>query len=1006
MIAAIVWKELREQRSIALVVLAFGVLALVLTAQFVEPMKTAALLESAGARELMAPAIIYLAGIVCGALLLADEKEVGTFEFLDSLPCRRWQLWVGKVLFGVGLTVLQAAFFTGVALALGCAPPTVSGLSYLIAMTFFGLLAFSWGLLGGALAKSTLGAVFQGAVLSTLAGLLLAVPAVIMVGSRTHGMRFFLVTFAHLIAWLGAGLIGSAVIFTALDRRRWSAVTGAKRTGKVAARRSPWPRFGITALTWLSIRQVSWIMIGAFAAGIAFGAMMLLPDAHPFLIWPSGTLALGVLAGVTTMGEEQTRGVARFWAERRLPLGRMWLTKTAVHFSIAVLAATLMLIPLFAVSPALPFRSHLFDEHESNIRSDLFRFVWVGLVYGFVVGHLTAMIFRKTVVAGLVAAITAATLVGVIAPSILCGGAAAWQVWGPGAVLLLTARLLLYPWATERVFGAGPLFRALAGGGLATSLLAAGIVYRVYEIPNVSNELAASGFEDRIPSRDTNESGKIVRSAALQFRRSAEAAKGLYPATARAPSTPVAGPGGGARPGAPPPDESDILERVARLGSPEDVDSLKPWLKAVFSENWPALLNELDGKPAGVFEDPRDLDFKATYDDPRAFREMMLAIRARGIEQLQTEGDILALVRFAPGALAACRTARNLCGWRTPFFALQAEEVILEGVSDWIAEVDGPADQVRLLHSVLARHEREMPVGVEDAFWADRVIMRNTLDRVGMWLPQDLDPQAARGTKASPQAEAEAELIGIAWNVPWERARRDRILRVSTHADMQVSQSWLSGIHQRQRWRTDRGSRLAEMDRRCLTLRRAVRLQVAVRLFQLEHPEPLQKLAQLVPEYLPEVPVDPYTEIPNKPDSSKPFRYRQSGDEVIEVGGIGRISLPGPFGSTAAEVAGAVFLSRQWPAALAPLAAVARLDPPQPALARGAGGLMVMSATLGQGTAPPPKNLNVVPDSGIIWSVGPDRRDDGGTRTPRRGSIFSDGQDWVFIVPPPRVMAK
>src|SRR5262245_10117152 len=97
MIPALIWKECREQRTIALTVLAFGVMALVLTATF--STTGGSTIDSAGARELMAPALAYLAGIVCGAILLADEKEVGTLEFLDSLPCRRRSIWIGKTLF-------------------------------------------------------------------------------------------------------------------------------------------------------------------------------------------------------------------------------------------------------------------------------------------------------------------------------------------------------------------------------------------------------------------------------------------------------------------------------------------------------------------------------------------------------------------------------------------------------------------------------------------------------------------------------------------------------------------------------------------------------------------------------------------------------------------------------------------------------------------------------------------------------------------------------------------
>ena len=111
MILAIVWKEWREQRSIALAIMAFGALALVLTGQFAEPVTGQSILDAAGPRELMAPALAYLAGIVCGAILFADEKEVGTLEFLDSMPSRRRSLWLGKVVFGHRIDVFAMRAF-------------------------------------------------------------------------------------------------------------------------------------------------------------------------------------------------------------------------------------------------------------------------------------------------------------------------------------------------------------------------------------------------------------------------------------------------------------------------------------------------------------------------------------------------------------------------------------------------------------------------------------------------------------------------------------------------------------------------------------------------------------------------------------------------------------------------------------------------------------------------------------------------------------------------------
>src|SRR5207302_10212690 len=118
-------------------------------------------------------------------------------------------------------------------------------------------------------------------------------------------------------------------------------------------------------------------------------------------------------------------------------------------------------------------------------------------------------------------------------------------------------------------------------------------------------------------------------------------------------------------------------------------------------------------------------------------REMVMAIRARGMQRL-AEGDPSTFAELLPGGLAACRSARYMTGSRTPVLALSAEEILMEGINDWLAELEGHGDLLKTLLEVLKRHEREMPVGTDDAFWANCLILRNTLQRVGTWLPQQL----------------------------------------------------------------------------------------------------------------------------------------------------------------------------------------------------------------------------------------------------------------------------
>lgn len=958
MIRAILWKEWREQRAVAATVLGFGAAALYLTAQFAEPMTGGRAWEGGGPRELMALALAYLAGAVSGAILLADEKEVGTLEFLDTLPSRRRTIWVGKAVAGGVLTVGQCLAIALVAFGVRSIDERLGPRVYGLVLILVGLLAYAWGTFGGALARSTLGAVFQGSVASVAVGFVLLVPFVLAFGARGFTRPFGAPLFTFYGCWVAAGLAGSAVLFTGLDRRR----TAARRWPAAAhgPDRKPWLA-GLRALTWLTARQAVLVTAGALTLAVLAGGAMLAPDAHPLFIWPGATLALGVLAGVTTVGEEQVRGVARFWAERRLPLGRWWAVKTGAHFALAVAAAVVIGVFVVAASPHVPFHSRLTRE----LWPEFGRFLTLGLVYGFVVGHLAGMVFRKTIVAGLVATVVAVTLAGLILPSVIGGGAAAWQVWGPVAILLVVARLLLYPWATERVVARGPLLRTVAGVGAAVVVAAAGIGYRAAEIPAAPDRLAESGFADSLPSFEANDIGHRVKTAATQYRAVALEARDLYPG--RRP------PGGDARRAPLPPDAEDPLVRVMRVGWTPDAAQLGPWLDRVFAAEWVRELEQAaDGSP-GVYEDPRDLDYFTPPDTFLNLRDMTIALRVRGMQR-QAAGDPAAFARLLKAGLAAVRTARNRGGLQSVDVALDSEFTLLSGLPEWLDRLDGRPDLVRQVLAVLDRHEAQMPTGAEDVFWAEQIILRNTMDRVGSWLPRVLDPRPDRVQSPDDRTDAEANLVAFAWHVPWEQVRRERLLRLETNRP--VDPEWLSAIHRPHQWRQafDRAADLAEVERKALTVRRFARLRAALRLYGLEHPAPAPDLAALVPTYLPAIPVDPFT--------GGPLGYRLSVGEPVAAGNL--------------LVAWEDFVG---------LGAAASLAHP----AGGLNGLWVLGRS---GEPVPGRRLGLRPPVainqwipagyGIVWSAGPDGQDDGGRRSGPRGLPVSPGDDWIVLVRPPR----
>src|SRR5438309_1129053 len=120
MIPALAWKEYREQRGLWL---AIGILAWLLALNIALLARGG--LEAAPNDVFVRQTIVGLLfslmvtqGVVCGAHLLAGERDAGTLAFLDTLSSQRFFLWTTKLIVGSLLTVAQALVLYGLALFL------------------------------------------------------------------------------------------------------------------------------------------------------------------------------------------------------------------------------------------------------------------------------------------------------------------------------------------------------------------------------------------------------------------------------------------------------------------------------------------------------------------------------------------------------------------------------------------------------------------------------------------------------------------------------------------------------------------------------------------------------------------------------------------------------------------------------------------------------------------------------------------------------------------------
>ncbi|MBX9581409.1 MAG: hypothetical protein K2X87_13995, partial [Gemmataceae bacterium] len=711
------------------------------------------------------------------------------------------------------------------------------------------------------------------------------------------------------------------------------------------------PRVGVKALLWLAGRQL--LVPGLVGSGFAlgFGLVLLTQVVQPVLVWPPLALAAGVLAGVTVFVDEQAGGSARFWGERRLPVGRAWAVKVAVHALFAGWLLALLALPALIQAQAADdlvqpetvlsgvFRTRLFDS--DHLGGQGWKFLLLPAAYGFAAGHLCGLLFKKAVVATGVAGLVGGTAAALWVPSLLAGGVGHRQLWLPVAAALLTGRLLMRPWAADRAATRRPLVGLAGGVAAAFLVLAVGVGFRAVEVPDDPAGDDDQRYVAGLPPYEFNEGGRRFRSAADAFARAADWATGA----ARA---------GDDRPPAAGVVEAQ-LERVPAEGVARIGPGLNGWLNQVFNPPpnvqpaegpWPAQAADAVRQPLGLFDHPMLASTTATGLAPMGHaRRMGLALVARGLQQQKNARDPAAFVDHLATALALGRNLRNGSGEEALRQGQAVARTALVGADRWLRELDGPPELIRRAVGVVSEDDRtalirwtadgevvppgpvaagdEVPFDPLPHLLADRYVVRDQQKAPGGWLAEKIAPPGRDKEAYVPIAD----LVGFGWATPWERERTRRLVGLGPDRRAGLGRLVRGRPGAYQLTRTPNPADLAEQDRQLRAVRRGTLLKLAVRAYQADHGgDPPQDLATLVPGYLPAVPADPY--------DGAPFRYR--------VAKAGEAPPPG----------------------VRPVQAVQDGQP-------------------------------------LVWSVGPNRTDEGGWSEPLAGGD-ARRDDYVFPVPLPK----
>lgn len=969
MIRALLWKEYREHRAIWVTLAIGGGVCLYGLSQLLGPVWGLSYHNAHESLQTVAVLLAWTYGLVCGAMLLAGEQEAGTLTFLDMLPVRRADIWLAKCLFGLLLLLAQVAVLMGFVVGLGITETPQQLLAILLAMLFLGLFAMSWSLLFSARGENVLNVIGL-SFFGQLAGLLLAVigflPVAILlalIGNEGGpGTRLVFGCLAGL-GLTAVPIAGSARLFAQLDRQRGRfGFAPRRRPGEMSA----WASWG--RLLWLSYTQMRRLLIGLMIFALMMSFLLL--KAGP-VAWPGLTLLIGVLCGVTVWSDEQASASFRFLGDQRFPLGRVWLVKIGMRFTLAVAAAVVLLLPSLIVAFVQRMDAQSPDQREAFFFADVLHSDLIGsivpvesylslwLLYGFTAGQLWGMLFRKSLVAGVVALGTAGLLVCLWVPSLFGIGLHFWQVAGVPLMLLLAGWLLMPAWAADRLRARATVVRLglpLLAAGLWT---AAGLWYRIAEIPNVPEPFDLAAFLAGIPPLDNkkNPAGMTISGA---WRQVEHMSQELYRKRDGEPLFPELRQR----------DNQDnfLLEIDAALheGWPKrpSESELGEWLDVKFEKDsqWYDELKKVVDLPLGAVESLKQMTFTDRLQhDWGKVASLNKVLAVRGLQQ-QACGDPRPFADNLRISLAVSRNLQHCAPLLVILPARQAEPIILGALDRWLEKLAEHPELLERVRDILLEHETQLPDETETEK-TGYLSARNTLEQV---MDKLIAERLAYTTRPKPsdrseRRENEAYATALFWRIPWERERHERILRLGFH-DLPPSGQRTSWEHQRSyKWGGHVLNDLVPARRyprgkRALALLHAAQLKVALRLYQARNHNKLpHTLGDLVPRYLPAIPLDPF--------DGKPFRYRISRgndlvwlDEAHPAGGAppaGQGAAPGGF-------------------------------PGNPAAPNG----------------PPAKN--VLAGQAILWSIGEDGSDDGGVRQGLHGSpLVHLGEDLIYLVPPP-----
>ncbi len=519
MIRTLLWKEYRDQRLFALLLvgIAGGLVALV---PFAAPMLKIPSQDVIAVQQGVLILFAVLCGVVSGALHWSAERENGTEAFLDMMPVPRSTLWRTKTVYAIAQWALQMIVLGAIALGLYLSD---SNDSFEMAITVLALSALSLSvtIATSAWSRTVLGAIGRAIPLGLFvpyAGVLVFVVAIRMlyfnVSSVFADGTTTSITLGTIwtLAVLAVPLYASYRRITAVDRARGLLVDHAASPGR---------RAFMTAWSLAShdIRSLAW-PVGVLLAATAF-----LAGQEPNLAWLLLGSLLGAWLGVSVTDDEKHGGAFKLWADQRLPVGRLWSVKV-LHRLLLLLLSCVAIVIVVASGIFLKLQANGMQANRS------FATIWttslasvtrpwtlmfLGPLFGLGAGLVFALITPKKVISILGAGLAALALTVFWLPMVGSGGIRLWQWLGVPIGLAVTARVLVWPWAAGRLST-----RATLAGLVVPMLAIAGYWYgvekaRIAAVPYLGPLFDEEKFQSVMKSTQAAQAGDRLNEVASEI---------------------------------------------------------------------------------------------------------------------------------------------------------------------------------------------------------------------------------------------------------------------------------------------------------------------------------------------------------------------------------------------------------------------------------------------------------------------------------------------------------